>query len=101
MGARTACAGTRYAFAAVFSGTVRAHPRRLSALSVSHSKSALYDAFVWARRCLTAQSGGFRPGQECVTDFAAQENYLQSAVAQGSGSPEQLAALAALRKQTK
>ena len=39
-------------------------------------------------------------GQECVTDFAAQEKYLQSAVAQGSGSPEQLAALAALRKQT-
>jgi hypothetical protein len=32
--------------------TVRARPGRLSAHSVSHSKSILYVAFVWARRAL-------------------------------------------------
>jgi glutamate synthase (NADPH/NADH) len=32
--------------------TVRARPGRLSALRVSHSKSLLYGAFVWARRPL-------------------------------------------------
>jgi hypothetical protein len=29
-------------------------PRQLSALSVSHSKSGLYSAFVWARRALNS-----------------------------------------------
>jgi hypothetical protein len=33
--------------------TVRALPGRLSGLSVSHSKSVLYGAFVWARRALS------------------------------------------------
>ena len=32
--------------------TVRARPGRLSALSISYSKSSLYGAFVWARRAL-------------------------------------------------
>ena len=43
----------------------RACPRRLNALSVSHSKSVLHGAFVWARRLrrLPAQHGCFRPGQ--------------------------------------
>jgi hypothetical protein len=46
--------------------TVRAAQGRLSGLSVSHRKSVLYGAFVWARRALnksTSQNGGFRPGQ--------------------------------------
>jgi hypothetical protein len=30
---------------------------RLSAISVSHSKSVLYDAFVWARRALNGPNG--------------------------------------------
>jgi hypothetical protein len=34
---------------------VRARPGRLSALSISHSKSGLYGAFVWARRALNSQ----------------------------------------------
>ena len=36
------------------SSTVRARPGRLSALSVSPSKSVLYGAFVWARRALNS-----------------------------------------------
>jgi hypothetical protein len=43
--------------------TVRARPGRLSALSVSHSKSGLYGAFVWGRRALNRKNGGSRPGQ--------------------------------------
>jgi hypothetical protein len=46
--------------------TVRARPGRLSdlsALSVFHSETILYGAFVWAQR-LTAKNGGFRPGQK-------------------------------------
>jgi hypothetical protein len=39
--------------------TVRAHPGRLSALRVSHSKSVLYGVFVWARRALTSQKRRF------------------------------------------
>jgi hypothetical protein len=35
-----------------FTTTVRARPGRLSALSVLHSKSSFYGAFVWARRAL-------------------------------------------------
>jgi hypothetical protein len=34
---------------------------RLSALSVSHSKSVLYGVFVWARRTLNSENGSFRP----------------------------------------
>jgi hypothetical protein len=45
--------------------TVRARPGRLSAVSISHSRSVLYGALVWARRALnaTAQHGGCRPRQ--------------------------------------
>jgi hypothetical protein len=39
--------------------TVRVRPGRLSALSVSHSKSALYGAFVWTRRALNRQKRRF------------------------------------------
>ena len=39
--------------------TVRALPRRSSALSISHSKSVLYGAFVWARRALNRQKRRF------------------------------------------
>jgi hypothetical protein len=42
---------------------VRARPGRLSALSVSHSKSGLCGAFVRARRALNRQKRRFRPGQ--------------------------------------
>jgi hypothetical protein len=43
---------------------VRARPAGwLSALSVSNSKSVVYGAFVWARRALNRETGGFRPGQ--------------------------------------
>ena len=38
---------------------VRARPGRLSALSVSHSESGLYGAFVWARRALNGQKRRF------------------------------------------
>ena len=41
--------------------TVRA-PWRLSALSICHSKSDLYGAFVWARRALTVVTGGLTGG---------------------------------------
>ena len=34
--------------------TVRARPGRLSALRVSHSKSVLYDGFVWVRMALNS-----------------------------------------------
>jgi hypothetical protein len=40
-------------------GPGRAHPGRLSALSVSQSKSGLYGAFVWARRALNRQKRRF------------------------------------------
>jgi hypothetical protein len=43
--------------------SVRARPMRLSALSVSHSRSVLCGAFVWARRARNCQNGRFRPGQ--------------------------------------
>jgi hypothetical protein len=43
--------------------TVRAHPGRVRALSVSHSKSVLHGGFVWGGGRLTALNGGFRPGQ--------------------------------------
>ena len=39
--------------------TVRALPGRLRALSVFHSKSILYGAFVWARRALKHQKRRF------------------------------------------
>ena len=39
------------------------HPGRLSALSVFLCKLVLYGAFVWVRRALNNQNGGFRPGQ--------------------------------------
>ena len=45
--------------------TVRARPGRLSALSVSRSKSVLHGAFVWARRALDGRKdGGLRPRAE-------------------------------------
>jgi hypothetical protein len=34
--------------------TVRAHPGRFSVLRVSHRKSVLYGAFVWARRAVNS-----------------------------------------------
>jgi hypothetical protein len=40
-------------------GTVRARPGRLSALSVSHSESGLYVAFVWARGALNRKKRRF------------------------------------------
>ena len=43
---------------------VRAHPGWFSALSIFHSKSILYRAFVWACRALNIQKWGFRPGQK-------------------------------------
>jgi hypothetical protein len=42
--------------ASKFEWTVRALSRRLSALSVSHSKSFLYGVFVWARRALNSSN---------------------------------------------
>ena len=42
---------------------VRALPGWLSAFSVFHSKWCLFGAFVWGAGCLSAQNGGFRPGQ--------------------------------------
>jgi hypothetical protein len=39
--------------------TVRALSERLSGLSVFHSKSLLYGAFVWARRVLNSQKRRF------------------------------------------
>jgi hypothetical protein len=44
--------------------TVRARPGRLRARSILHSKLLLHGAFLWARRRLTGQNGGFRPGQD-------------------------------------
>ena len=44
--------------------SVRALPRRLSGLSISHSKSVSYGGFVWARRALTSpQTVDFGPGR--------------------------------------
>ena len=43
--------------------TVRALPGSPSAVSVFHRKSALYGAFVWARRSLNSPKRWFRPGQ--------------------------------------
>ena len=42
---------------------VWARPGRLSALSIFYSKSVLYGVFVRHVGRLTAQNGGFRPGQ--------------------------------------
>ena len=52
--------------AALQDGTVRAHLGRLSALSVFHSKSVLYGAFVWACRALNRKKWRFpaRAGSE-------------------------------------
>jgi hypothetical protein len=52
-------------FFAIGFSTVRARPGWLSALSVSHSKSVLYGAFVWSCRALTRQKWRFpaRAGQ--------------------------------------
>ena len=36
--------------------TVRALPGRLSTLSVSHSRSGLFGAFVWARRAINGRN---------------------------------------------
>ena len=47
---------------------VRARRGRLSALSVSHSKSVLYGGFVWARRALNSQKRRFlAPPGRCGT----------------------------------
>ena len=43
--------------------SVRARPRRLSALSVSHSKSICMALLYGRAGRLTAENGGFRPGQ--------------------------------------
>ena len=43
--------------------TVRTVPGRLRALTVSHSESVFYGGFAGFARRLTAQNGGFRPGQ--------------------------------------
>ena len=55
-------AGLIFDFARIgmaFIGPVRVRPRRLSALSVFHSKSFLYGALVWARRALNSQKRRF------------------------------------------
>jgi hypothetical protein len=44
-------------------GTVRARPGRLSGLSVSHSRSVLYGAFVRVRRALNGPSRRSPPGE--------------------------------------
>jgi hypothetical protein len=54
---------------------VRARPRRLSALSVSRRKPALYRGFVWAHRAPNDHFGGFRPGQ--VVDIEAAVAHLE------------------------
>jgi hypothetical protein len=50
------CALAENASSRLFDGipaaTARARPGRLSALSVLHSKSIFYGAFVWVRRAL-------------------------------------------------
>ena len=45
--------------AAIFAETVRARPGRLSAFSVSDSKSVLYGAFVWVCRALNSPKRRF------------------------------------------
>ena len=42
---------------------VRARPGRLRALSVSYRNSAYRGVYVWRAGCLTAENGGFGPGQ--------------------------------------
>jgi hypothetical protein len=49
--------------------TVRARPGRLSALSVSHSKSGWYGVFVWRAGRSTDKTGGVRPGQFQPLEF--------------------------------
>jgi hypothetical protein len=44
--------------------TVRARPGRLGGLRISHSKSVLYGAFVWACRALNSQKRRFRTRTE-------------------------------------
>jgi hypothetical protein len=49
---RCAAGGMLECTGAIADDPARAFPRRLSALSVSHSKSCFYGTFVWARRAL-------------------------------------------------
>jgi hypothetical protein len=59
--------------------TARARPGRLRALSVSRSKSVLCGAFVSARRALSRQNGGFRPGQHPIRSSWGQERAARTA----------------------
>jgi hypothetical protein len=78
--------------AAIFAETVRLLPGRLSALSVSHSKSVLYGAFVWVCRALNspkrrfpARAGGGHHGPQqrhpCV------QAWRRAADSAGPGGP--------------
>jgi hypothetical protein len=55
------CSGSCRSWQSPRSITVRARPQRLRALSVSHCKSVLYGAFVWARQALNI------PKRRCLT----------------------------------
>jgi hypothetical protein len=76
--------------------SVRARPGRLSALSVSHSKSLLYGAFVWARRALNIPNDGFRPGQirESISAVLEDEQVRSLAHADPSGGGSRLRQMA-------
>ena len=64
--------------------TVRARPGRLSTLSVSHSNSGLYEAFVWARRALNRQKRRFpaRAGHDKGNELLATANVKDQAARQ-------------------
>ena len=59
--------------ASATSRTVRAHPGRLSGLSVFNSASGLCGALYGRAWRLTAQNGGFRPGQSVQSDAGGHE----------------------------
>ena len=72
-----------------FDWTVRARPERLSALSVSHSKSILYGAFVWVRRALNSPKRRFPapPGSTARTSPATAASAPSTPAARRARSP--------------
>ena len=81
---------TRRISAELSAAAVRARPGRLSGLSVSHSKSVLYGAFVWARRALSSQKRRFPAPRAaaCLIHYLLLQNVTSTWFTVLNGGPQ-------------
>jgi hypothetical protein len=78
--------------------SVRAHPGRLSALSVLYGQSGLYGAFVWARRALNRQKMAVSgPGRRRPAAASGQGRRAAARIAAGESAIKRPTPLNALK----